>query len=94
MVQSVDVFLASAKVKLICMLVIERQPALTGRLSYALVKVLDYLGLVRLRLNTEVKHCDRSWEVTKVLLCILEDLQIRCCLLLETRFNYLSTKLC
>lgn len=75
------------------MFVVEWQPALFGRLSYALVKKLDYLGLIRLRLYTKVEHSDRPWKVAKVLGCVLEDLLIWSNLFGNTRFDDLSANL-
>ena len=75
------------------MFVVEWQPALFGRLSYAFVKKLDYLGLIRLRLYTKVEHSDRPWKVAKVLGCVLEDLLIFSNLFGDTRFDDLSANL-
>ena len=75
------------------MFVVEWQPALFGRLSYAFVKKLDYLGLIRLRLYTKVEHSDRPRKVAKVLGCVLEDLLIFSNLFGDTRFDDLSANL-
>ena len=75
------------------MFVVEWQPTLFGRLSYAFVKKLDHLGLVRLRLYTKVEHSNRTWKVAKFLGCVLEDLLIFSNLSGNTRFDDLLANL-